>query len=48
MRTLRRKISGLGAVTLATFCLLAATGCAGGAGAKRSTQTAKRRSPPRK
>ena len=34
MRTLRRKISGLGAVTLATFCLLAATGCAGGAGAK--------------
>ena len=33
MRTLRSEISPVGTVMLATFCLLAATGCAGDAGA---------------
>ena len=34
MRTLRSEISAVGAVLLATFCLLVTTGCAGDAGAK--------------
>lgn len=34
MRTLRSENSAVGAVMLAIFCLLAATGCAGDAGAK--------------
>jgi hypothetical protein len=34
MRTLRSETSAVGAVMLAIFCLLVATGCAGDAGAK--------------
>jgi hypothetical protein len=50
MRTLRSENSAVGAVMLAIFCLLAATGCAGDAGAKAVHPDAKaaRRSPRRR
>lgn len=41
MRILRSDISAVGTVLLAIFCLLVATGCAGGAGAKAALTSKK-------